>query len=871
MYQFSLLFSLFFVFSLAPLSAAQSNPVIEEALKLAASLDGSSKIRANQIVQRAQSRLGTGKQGTGTLQESFEAARKITDASQRSQAFGQVARMITPENINSYDEILKEEVGYFVLEAVLEQCRNAEKYGLGYQLLEKIIEQQTEPILKRKMWVYINRLVPYHVATGKIDEAVASANRLNDDGLRQYVLGQIKITANDCLIRFLLNGNPDEGNKAVAENILKHLYPNVDMTDMAVVFAEVFAKMIKEAEQITEPNTRFIAYMQLVGEYQKVNVPAELPDPTLSKFLLAAAEAAKNIKEDTGNATRQGRLAIAVRRMIDNADMQSANQVIDHMLTIPAQIENPSNRAGAMLDLIPLLYQLNRKADADKVCGDVLSLANSAEGQRYGLSHVRMQVAFEKANAGLFSEANELGNWRIHESIDHGFADAYSNHISRLLAENRFDDALQFIDDEPTALGDKILLLQIVGYAYRQSGDVAQSDETYKKMFALVDTLAETKAERNKPDDPRNRSGDRGDDQGGWFGASLAKTYSHPIVQQRRERSDLASAVDLASKLFHTHDPGTGIIYIARRYADDGDYAGAIEAGGNDSAIKGYTAYAMFQHGKKEEAEKLLTETLREIDGGMAALHADFVAGLVLCGRVADAVRLTMPSEGEEMPDLRSQQPDVILKCLLMSGREAEALKLVDEWKYDHGKAWAIWRLTQWNQEEYLDKGAAPFLTPERRKHYAGFMVNYTDTLKDGIHWHAEILLDLDAKEAALKILLKALAVVHYVDPRVSLLDQFNAVNSRLQMGKMLIRLGEREKADAAFTALIKICARLEPDYRKVDSLRGILFEYAESLMEEKPERIRTWSGYAKSENNSSAMTLRYLWNSSLFSQHSGR
>ena len=898
--RYVLYFFVAFALNVDVLFAQQDNPVIGEALKLAASLDNDSKIQANAAIQRAQARLGTGNQDTDTLKESFEAARKITDAYQRSQAFRQIARGITPENINSYDEILKEDAGYFVLEAILEHCRSAEKYDLGYQLFEKIFEQQTDPEVKRNMRFYINRIFPMQIYTGKIDEAVASATRLKDAELRQFVLGEIRRTADEHLLHLLLLNNTNEDHWAVTENMLKHLHPDVDVSDREKVFAEVFAKMTKETEQITEPGTRFDAYMNLVNVYRNVNMPesevvdfdfelgvprppkpAASSDPALSKLLLAAAEAAKNVKENTGNFTRQKRLARTVRLLIENADTKAANQIVNHMLTIPAQIENPHNRADAILETVSLLYQLNRKAEADKMCNEVMKIVNTPG---YSLEQFAVQIAIEKANAGLFKEAKAVGTRGDPERVIRGFIGAYFNHVSRLLDENRFDDALQFIDEEPTALGDKIRLLQAIGRAYRQSGNVAKSDETFKKMFELVDTLTEKEAGEKQAGKPDNLGIQ--DDRRGGMGASLAKTYSHPIVKQRRECGDFAGAVDLASKLFATHVPEAEILYVARGYANAGDYAGALEVGGSaggeycsDSGIRGYTAHAMLQHGKKEEAEKLLTETLREVDNGTMTLHRDFIVGLILCGKIDDAIRLstTMPvvdrSEHSEPTDKYSQYPTIVLRSLLMTSRESDAVKIIDEWNHAAGKAWGIRTLIQWDYEEHLGKGNASLITPELKKRWRDFLVDYADTFEEPNainrigEWYrtAECLVDLDAKESALKVLDKALTDIPRLELGIPDHIRSNSINVRVQTGRMLIRLGECEKADIAFVAAVKECSLYEQAYRKAESLRYTLFDYTEALLD-KPEEIRTWPGYIKSENDRHIRTMRYLWERSLFS-----
>jgi hypothetical protein len=409
-------------------------------------------------------------------------------------------------------------------------------------------------------------------------------------------------------------------------------------------------------------------------------------------------------------------------------------------------------------------------------------------------------------------------------------------------------------------------------------------------MFALVDTLAEKVAAKEAAGERRGR--DDGDDRIGWRGASLSKSYSHPIVKQRRERGDFAGAVDLAQKLFATHVPKAEILYIARDYADAGDYAGAMEVGGSaggqycsDSGIRGYTAHAMFKQGKKEEAEKLLTDTLREIDGGKMTLHRDFIVGLALCGKVDDALRVsaTLPvhdrSEHDEPTDKYAKNPSLVFTCLLMSDRDAEAVKLIDELKDAPSKAWGIRSLIQWDYEEYIVKEKASLLSPELRKRWTDFLVNYADTLEEPnvinrigeLYRAAECLMDLGYKPAALKVLDKAMKDINNFDKELPDHLRYGSYYARVQTGRLLLRLGERQKADTAFVAAIQDIALYKGDgshtlylqnHRKAESLGYILFYYTDALSEAKPEQIRTWGGYQRSENDSRIgyMTLRYLW-----------
>ena len=451
-----------------------------------------------------------------------------------------------------------------------------------------------------------------------------------------------------------------------------------------------------------------------------------------------------------------------------------------------------------------------------------------------------------------------------------------SDHIAELLSKKRYEDALQFVEKEPQALGDKILLLNQIADAYHQAKNRAKRDEVYKKMFTLVDLLAEKESEKAAAGEPDNFG--IGDDRHGWMGASLSQSYSHSIVKSRRDRGDIAGAVDLAQKLFVTHVPNVQILYIARGYAQDSDYAGAIEVGGaaageygSDSGIKGYVAHAMFKHGKKAEAEKLLTETLREIDSGTTTLHRDFIVGLALCGRIDDALRVskTFPvvdlSEHREPTDKHSKQPTLILRCLLMTDREKEAMQLVEDWKVDSGKALGIWTLLRWNLEEHLDKGTKSLFTEEWKKRWSDFLVRYMDTLEESdailfmteCYRAAESLIGLGTDDAALKVLDKVLAVIEKYDPDIPDHVRSGSVDARKQVGKLLIRLRQREKAEIVFASAIKESSMYEKDYNTAISLKYISIDHTGAL-KDNPERIYSWSNYDKSYGR--VIPLRELW-----------
>ena len=698
----TVLFLGLFAISLTPLFAQQNNPVIEEAKKLAASLEDdpffsdSPRIIANTAIENALRRLGLHDQAGELTQESLEMAKQIKDEYKRARALAKIVKGIPPESINSYDEILKENVGgiyaFEVLDAILQQCCDAKQYDLGFQLFEKVYERQNSET-KKNMRFYINRIYPYQIFTGQVDEAIASANRLKDPELRRFVLGEIK----------------------------------------------------KDAR----------AHRRLAGQ-----------DQTAWIF------------------------------------------VQSHSILLTGY--------GFLLLLVTVFLWLAKK-------------------RRFALALLVVHIL-----AAIVLSA------------------------TLCLAK------------EPATLGDRILQLQSAG--------------RYKEMFELVDELAEKVAEYKAAGRSRHYD-DIEDDKRGGRGASLVETYSHPVVKLRRERGDLAGAVDLAQKLFARHVPEVEILSIARGYANAGDYASALEVGGSaggvycsDSGIRGYVAYAMFQHGKKEEADQLLTETLRKIDSGDMSLHRDFIVGLMLCGKIDDAIRLstTLPvvdrSEHEEPTDQYVKQPTIILKCLLMMGREAEAVQLIDEWKHAAGKAWGIWILTQWDFEEH---GNVSLLTPELKQRWIDFLVNYADTLEEPNvttrmgEWYraAECLIDLGDKESALKVLDKALVDIHDFEPMPPDHRRYGSVQVRVQTGRLLIRLGEREKADIAFVAAIQDTSLYISEslylqnHGKAESLKYILFDYTQAL-QDKPEDIRTWPGYQPSENYRPPMTLRYLWEHRLFSTY---
>ena len=918
MYRLFLVLPLFFTVFLTPspipLHAQQDNPVIEAAMQVAASLSGEDGIRANAAIQRAQTRLEG--DTLETLHNALAAANQITDARQRSQAFIQVARNIVLENINSYDEILKIYHGVSLLDYIIRHCSYTRQYDLGYQFIEKFFELSPDSewnfahqsSLNQSLWW----MIAGQIRDESLEAVISSVNRLENPVLRQNVMDAITRAISERLTRLLRSDHTIEDNREALKHFLRQCYPDIDISDWSKAIVAVFEKMSKDVEQIVDPGTRFNAYTNLINAYRRINSPQSeetlqpeavfdffpgiLPphkpsttfDPVLSELLLAAAETAKLVREDGGNFSRQKRLAITVRLLIENADTESANQIVDHMLAIPAQIENPSMRATAMLDVIPLLYRLDRNEEASKMCDMVLQLINSDEGGRFGLSHLLTQVIAEKANAGLFAEATQLvqmlperRNILYDERLVHAFRGAYSRYVSWLLAEERYEEAINFIDEVPTALGDKILLLQMVGQAYRQANDIAKSDETFKKMFVLVDALVEREAERAAAGRPDNL-GIRDDRSGDW-GASLSRTYSHPIVQSRRERGDIAGAVDLARRLFATHEPRVQILSIARGYADAGDYASALEVGGSaasefasDSGIRGYVAYAMFRHGKIEEAEQLLNETLREIEDGTMSLHLDFIVGLLLCGKIDEAIRLgaTADSQNEEPIFFSSRHPIRFFTPLLMVGREAEAIRLVDEWQHAAGKVWGIQQIIRWNHEEHLAKGNASLLTPELKERWIDFLIGFADTLEEPNPtnrvgaWYraAECLIDLGAEEAALRVLDKALEATREYDRTIPAHLRSGSVNVRVQVGRLFVRLGEREKGDIAFVRAIADGSLHDRDFSRAESLRHTLFQYTDTLLEENPENIRTWAGYMRSENNRHIRTLRTFGEHRLFS-----
>jgi hypothetical protein len=89
------------------------------------------------------------------------------------------------------------------------------------------------------------------------------------------------------------------------------------------------------------------------------------------------------------------------------------------------------------------------------------------------------------------------------------------------------------------------------------------------------------------------------------------------------------------------------------------------------------------------------------------------------------------------------------------------------------------------------------------------------------------------------------------------------AVDVRRQTGKLLIRLGQREKADIAFASAVEDCALYEKDYNRESSLKYTNIDH-EGVLKDKPDRIYTWNNY--DENYGRVIPLKKLLNGSLFS-----
>ena len=146
----------------------EDDPVIKAAEILIKSLPNENRVKASADILFARLQLGlardAAKDGRVTYQSAIEMAKNEEDPYKRPQAFAHLARSIAPENINSFDEILKEDSRYSVMEQIMERCREMGKYDLAYPLYEKIINMQTDPKIKANMRHYINRVYPMQIS-----------------------------------------------------------------------------------------------------------------------------------------------------------------------------------------------------------------------------------------------------------------------------------------------------------------------------------------------------------------------------------------------------------------------------------------------------------------------------------------------------------------------------------------------------------------------------------------------------------------------------------------------------------------------------------------------------------------------------------
>jgi tetratricopeptide (TPR) repeat protein len=338
-------------------------------------------------------------------------------------------------------------------------------------------------------------------------------------------------------------------------------------------------------------------------------------------------------------------------------------------------------------------------------------------------------------------------------------------------------------------------------------------------------------------------------------------------------------------------------LWVAQNYAYLGNYDRAIEIGEaedeedhgcNKSGIRGYVADVMFKHDKKEEADKLLNETVQAVESGKMALHRDFIVSLVLHGKTDTAVRLstTIPvvdqfswSGRDPVQSDYKRYPAIILRVLLMNDREAEAMKVIDEWKDPRGKAWAIWKLCRWNQEEHLDKKKPSLFTPELKTRWSDFLAKHADTLDAPLaimraeEWNsmAECLLEFGAKAAAAKVLDKVLGILKDVMPFTNEQRELNIyagwdgkhghIPILTQTGALLLKAGESDKADIAFVAAVQACAEYKPGLFS-ENLRKVLDKYTACKGVISPEQIRIAPDGGR---NIYSDGLRYRWDRDLF------
>lgn len=434
-------------------------------------------------------------------------------------------------------------------------------------------------------------------------------------------------------------------------------------------------------------------------------------------------------------------------------------------------------------------------------------------------------------------------------------------------AKKIYADALKSVTEEETSLSKKIYFLRTAEAFYRRTDHVAETEALAEKVMESLYPIADRTSTEKKI-------------TAGYLG--------FPFVKKMLDRGDFVAVVSFVSQRSDggDHNP---TLWVARGYAHRGDYARAIEIGefgqSGECGMRGYVADVMFQHGKTEEAEKLLDETVQAVDAGKMKPHRDLIVSLVLHRRTDEAVRIStsIPVEGEYdwdwdrgLPTDYKRDPVRILQTLLVNDREAEAMKLIDEWKDPRGKAWGIWTLCRWNQEEFLRKDKPSLFTPEWKKRWTEFLVNYADTLEEPFAWYrvdewnnaAECLIAFGEIAAAVKVLDKVPGIMKEMEPPGRTGDPYSFRSPGVipvlnRTGLLLTKAGEREKADVIFVHAVRVCADKPENGKKSTNLMYTLVEYEICKNAESPEQIRVFPGFGR--RNVSYTPMRELWKRNLF------
>ena len=817
----------------SPLHAQQKNPVIEEARSMAKFLQtGSyenSQDNLNRYIGGTQVILDAKNK---TFRESYEEAKMLfygrktiplsaykieqgepEGESEQNRMFAQVLDRILPEpeNANVYDEMLRENDSYVLLGRIFSKCYAAKKDDVLSQVFEKYYAQQTDAKIKEAMRNHYKRYYSH-------------------------------------IIRY---GEPPTAERAVA--MVCHIKDDkLRQTFLEDIKEEVWAKLLNSLTDYDRYGSRMAGAENLLMNYYVIDSAdwEKKKMETWLRFIDDVRDARKDSPRDYVRDSHPTYLCGIYLHLIEQyrkenpAATMNTDEKLRGLATGALESVKQSNDLSRYLYGIVLKYaQLDDKELLNLFTDLMLTTYGKPQGARWTISHVlTFQLLYKLERA---EEANKM-----------------------------YGAALKLVDSEESTLKEKVSFLCAVADFYRQSQFVAETEALAKKVHEEVAILA--KKEKKEIDQ---------------IDASLQQLVryaGHTFVKALRECGDVVVAVRVSREISTSgHDP---VLYKARRYADEGKYERAIGIGGaegrqygcSDSGIRGYTAHVMFNKGEKEQAEKLLKETIKSIESGKMSLHRDFIVGLTLCGQTSEAVRLSRlvsidKDEGDWyklQPDDYRRFPSLILPALLINDREEEAIKVIDDWYDDCGKAWGIKMLCRWNQEEYIRKGKASFFTPETKERWTKFLVNYADTINEPVvhlrveKWNgaAASLIELGADKAAvMKILDKSLNTMStvwesYNSEREGIEgSKYIQISVRVHTGVLLSRLDEQDKSDAAFVAAVRSSV-------EAGHIRDILSEYVICRCAASPEPIRTdIRFFSRYFGSSQIYSLRESWENHLF------